>query len=47
MVYGKFFSSPRFFDDLDRCKINSCWTVQPNKKDMPRDSEKTIEFGKG
>jgi len=32
-----FFSSPRLFDDLDRCQINSCGTVQPNRKDMPRD----------
>jgi len=30
-----FFSSPRLFDDLDRCKINSCGTVQPNRRDMP------------
>jgi len=26
-----FFSSPRLFDDLDRHKINSCGTVQPNR----------------
>jgi len=32
-----FFSSPRLFDDLDRCKINSCGAVQPNRKDMPCD----------
>jgi len=32
-----FFSSPRLFDDLDRHKINSCGTVQPNKRDMPSD----------
>jgi len=32
-----FFSSPRLFDDLDRCKINSCGTLRPNRKDMPRD----------
>jgi hypothetical protein len=32
-----FFSSSRLFDDLDRCKINSCGTVQPNRRDMPRD----------
>jgi len=30
-----FFSSPRLFDDLDRRKINSCGTVQPNRRDMP------------
>jgi hypothetical protein len=29
------FSSPRLFDDLDRCKINSCGTVRSNRKDMP------------
>ena len=32
-----FFSSPRLFDDLDRHRINSCRTVQPNRKGMPRD----------
>src|SRR5215510_7211457 len=32
-----FFSSPRLFDDLNRRKINSCGTVRPNRKDMPRD----------
>ena len=32
-----FFSCPRRFDDLVRCKINSCRTVRPNRKDMPRD----------
>jgi len=32
-----FFSSRRLFDDLDRCKIHSCGTVQPNRKDMPHD----------
>jgi len=34
-----FFSSPRIFDDLDRCKINSCRTVRPKIRDMP------IDFG--
>jgi len=32
-----FFSSPRLFDHLDRCKINSCGTVQPNRRDMHHD----------
>jgi len=32
-----FFSSPRLFVDLDRRKINSCGTVRPNRRDMPRD----------
>ena len=32
-----FFSSPRLLDGLDRRKINSCRTVRPNKRDMPRD----------
>ena len=32
-----FFPSPRLFDDLDGHKINSCGTVRPNRKDMPRD----------
>ena len=31
------FWSPRLFDDLDRHKINSCGTLQPNKRDMPSD----------
>jgi len=31
-----FFSSQRLYDDLDRHKINSCGTVQPNRRDMPR-----------
>jgi len=31
-----FFSSPRLFDDLERCKINSSGTLQPNRMDMPR-----------
>ena len=30
-----FFSSQGLFDDLDRCKINSCGTVRPNRKNMP------------
>jgi hypothetical protein len=34
---GNFFSSPRLFDDLNRRKINSCGTVQPDRKDMPPD----------
>jgi len=32
-----FFSSPRLFDDFDRCKINSCGTLWPNREDMLRD----------
>jgi len=32
-----FVSSPRLFDDLDRRKINSCGTLRPNRRDMPRD----------
>jgi len=32
-----FFLSPRLFDDLNRRKINSCRTVQPNRRDMPSD----------
>jgi len=32
-----FFSSPRLFDHLERCKINSCRTVEPNRRDMPCD----------
>jgi len=31
------FSSPGLFDDLDRCKINSCGTVRPDRRDMPCD----------
>jgi hypothetical protein len=33
------FSSARLFDDLDRCKINSCGRVRPIRKDM------TLDFG--
>ena len=36
LFMDNFFSSPRLFDDLDRHKINSCGTVRPNRKDMPR-----------
>jgi len=32
-----FFSYARLFDDHDTCKINSCGTVRPNRKDMPLD----------
>ena len=31
------FSSPRLFDDSDRCKINSCGTIWHSRKDVPRD----------
>jgi len=37
LFMDNFFSSPRLFDDLNRRKINSCGTVRPNRKDMPRD----------
>jgi len=37
LFMDNFFSSPRLFDDLDRRKINSSGTVQPNTKDIPRD----------
>jgi hypothetical protein len=37
LFMDNFFSSPRLFDDLERCKINSCGTVQPDRKDMPPD----------
>jgi len=42
-----FFSSPRLFDDLDRCKINSCGTIQPYRKDMPRDFEPKLIMKRG
>jgi len=32
-----FFLSPRLFANLDRHNMNSCRTVQPNRKDMPCD----------
>jgi len=32
-----FFSSPRLFADLDRRKINSRGTLQPNRRDMSKD----------
>jgi hypothetical protein len=31
------FSSLRFFDDLEKHKINSCGTVRLTRKDMPPD----------
>jgi len=37
LFLDNFFSSPRLFDDLDGHKINSCGTVRPNRRDMPRD----------
>jgi len=37
LFMDNFSSSPRLFDDLDGHKINSCETVRPNRKDMPRD----------
>jgi len=37
LFMDNFFSSPKLFDELDGHKINYCWTVQPNRKDMPHD----------
>jgi hypothetical protein len=37
ILMENFFSSTRLFDDCNRCKINSCGTVQPKRKDMPLD----------
>jgi hypothetical protein len=37
LFMDNFFSSRRLFDDLERCKINSCGTVWPDKKDVPPD----------
>jgi hypothetical protein len=34
-----FFSFPILFEGLDRCKINSCRTIWPKRKDMPCDFE--------
>jgi hypothetical protein len=31
------FSFPRLFDDSERCKINSCRTIQPDRKDTSPD----------
>ena len=42
-----FFSSPRLFDDLDGHKINSCGTVRPNRKDMPRTLDQKNELKRG
>ena len=48
IIMGNFFWTPRLFDDLDRSKIHFCGTVQPDRKDMPRDSwTKTTETEKG
>jgi len=43
-----FFTSPRHSDNLDRCKINSCGTVLPNRKDMPSDvAPKQLKLKRG
>ena len=48
LFMDNFFSSPRLFDDLDGHKINSCGTVRPNRKDMPRDfGAKQLRLEKG
>jgi len=41
------FSSPRLFEDLDRRKINSCGTVRPNRKDVPRDLGPKLKMKRG
>jgi len=44
----KFFSSPRLFDDLETCKINSCGTVWANTKDLPPDfGPKNLKLKRG
>ena len=44
----KFFSSPRLFDDLETCKINSCGTVRANTKDLPPDfGRKNLKLKRG
>jgi len=43
-----FFTSPRHFDDLEICKINSCRTVLSNREDMPSDAEpKQLKLKRG
>ena len=42
-----FFSSSRLFDDLDRRKINSCGTAQPNRGHAPWLWTKATETEKG
>ena len=42
-----FISSPILFDDLDRRKINSCGTVQPNRRDMPSDFGPKLKLIRG
>jgi len=37
MFMDNFFSTPKLFDDLERCEINSCRPVWPNRRDMPHD----------
>jgi len=37
LFMGNLFSLPRLFDDILRCKIHSCGTVRPNRKDKPSD----------
>ena len=47
-IYGQSLFIAKTFDDLDRCKINSCGTVWPYRKDMPRDFRpKQLELTRG
>jgi len=41
-----FFSFPRLFDDLERRKLNSCETAQPNRRYAQRLWTKTTEIEK-
>ena len=41
---NNFFSSPRLFNDWDRCKINSYGTVWPNIRDMPSNFEPKLKL---
>ena len=48
LFMDNFFSSPRLFDNLLRCKIHSCRTVWPNRKDIPSDfGSKKLKLTKG
>jgi hypothetical protein len=48
MFMDNLFSALRLFDDMERCKINSCGTVWPKRKGMLHDfGPKKLKFKRG
>ena len=47
LYMGNFFSSPASFDDLHTKTINSCATVRPKRKWMPKNSGQKIKMKSG